>query len=694
MPKKPAPPPLTLETAVTFLKGCGPQVAQRLAQLGIETVADLLLHLPSRYEDRRHCVALAAWTDGADGVFRARVLHSEVRFAPRRSLRVLVEDDSGTALLRLFHFHPNQQTLLAPGRWVQGFGTGRITREGLTFVHPTFEVADSADAFVLEPHLTPVYPTTQGLAQPRLRSLVERALAVAAEDAAFQQPVPGIDGPETLAALNQLHRPTADDAIVALARFEHPAQRRLIDEELLAHQLSLRWLRRTLQQRPAPAIGALAEAQAALSAGLPFALTGAQQRVLTEIGHDLEQRRPMLRLVQGDVGAGKTLVAAVAMLAAVRAGFQAALMAPTELLAEQHARSFQTWFAPLGIEVTLLTGRLRKKERDAALAQLQAGHSGVLVGTHALFQDEVRLARLGLLVIDEQHRFGVQQRLALRDKGPEGLTPHQLIMSATPIPRTLAQTVHADLDISVIDELPPGRTPVRTVAMSNSRRSEVFARIGEVCAQGRQAYWVCTLVEVSDQLEAQAAEETAAQLREALPQLQVGLVHGRMRGEDKEAQMRAFKEGQTQLLVATTVIEVGVDVPNASIMIIENAERLGLSQLHQLRGRVGRGSVESQCVLLYQPPLSDMAQARLGVMRKSNDGFVIARTDLELRGPGELLGRRQTGLVGLKIADPVRDAARVARLQPLADELLATAPAVARRLIRRWVGDFDRYGQV
>jgi ATP-dependent DNA helicase RecG len=438
----------------------------------------------------------------------------------------------------------------------------------------------------------------------------------------------------------------------------------------------------------------LTAAEAQLVAQLPFALTGAQRRVLSEIAADLLAPRPMLRLVQGDVGSGKTLVAAIAMLTALRAGYQTALMAPTELLAEQHAQNFRQWFVPLGIEPRLLSGRLKKAEKAAALEALAAGEAGLVIGTHALFQESVRFARLGLVVVDEQHRFGVRQRLALRDKGPDGASPHQLIMSATPIPRTLAQTLHADLDISVIDERPPGRTPVRTVVMSNERRPEVLARIGEVCAEGRQAYWVCTLVETSEQLEAQAAEDTAALLREELPQLRVGLVHGRMKAEDKERQMRAFKDGQTQLLVATTVIEVGVDVPKASIMIIENAERLGLSQLHQLRGRVGRGSLESQCVLMYQPPLSETAQSRLQVLRRTEDGFVIAQADLDLRGPGELLGRRQTGVVGLRIADPVRDADEIPPLQPLADTLLQQHPSLARALIRRWVGDFDRYGDV
>jgi ATP-dependent DNA helicase RecG len=693
--RKPKPvPALALDSAVTYLKGCGPYLAQRLALLGIEQVGDLLFHLPTRYEDRRRVVALDDWLDGEEAVFRGRIAAAEVRMVPRRSLKLVVEDASGAATVRLFQFHPQQQQALRPGRWMQGFGAGRRARDGLVFAHPEWTVADSPDALEVADTLTPVYPATQGLTQAKLRTLVDLALEMAARTPGFIRAVPGLSGPDTLTALHALHRPAELDASAALVARQHPAQHRLIDEELLAHQVSLRWVRQQLQVRPAPAVTGVAEALQALLAGLPFAPTTAQRRVLDEIAADLAQPRPMLRLVQGDVGSGKTLVAAAAMVATARAGCQAALMAPTELLAEQHLLNFRQWLAPLGLEVTLLSGRQRKREREAALAGLHDGHIAVAVGTHALFQDDVTFRALGLIVVDEQHRFGVQQRLSLRDKGPQGQATHQLIMSATPIPRTLAQSLYADLDVSVIDELPPGRTPVKTVAMSNARRDDVLARIGEVCAAGRQAYWVCTLVEVSEQLSAQAAEETAALLRDELPHLRVGLVHGRMKADDKDAQMRAFKEGRTQLLVATTVIEVGVDVPNASIMIIENPERLGLSQLHQLRGRVGRGSVESQCVLLYQPPLSDSAQTRIAALRNSNDGFVIAQADLDLRGPGELLGRRQTGLVGMKIADPVRDADRIPALQRLADELLARQPTLAQALIRRWVGDFERYGAV
>lgn len=691
--KKPLPPP-GLETPVTFLKGCGPFLAQRLAVLGLEQVGDLLFHLPTRYEDRRQVVRLGDWLDGTEALFRGRITAAEMRLAPRRSLKLVVEDASGVAVVRMFQFHQQQQQALKVGRWIQGFGVGRVTRDGLTFAHPEWEVADSPDGLQVPDTLTPVYPATQGLTQARLRSLVDAALGLASRTPGFLRAVPGLGAPDTLTALNALHRPAEVQAAAVLAQRQHPAQRRLIDEELLAHQVSLRWVRQQLQRRPAPIVTDFATALKALLAHLPFSPTTAQQRVLAEIAADLAQPRPMLRLVQGDVGSGKTLVAAAAMIAMVRAGHQAALMAPTELLAEQHLINFRQWLAPLGIEVRLLSGRLRKAERDATQAALLDGSVAVAIGTHALFQNSVAFKRLGLIVVDEQHRFGVQQRLTLRDKGPEGQATHQLIMSATPIPRTLAQSLYADLDVSTIDELPPGRTPVKTVAMANTRREDVLARIGEVCAEGRQAYWVCTLVEVSEQLSAQAAEETAALLREELPHLRVGLVHGRMKAEDKEAQMRAFKDGRTQLLVATTVIEVGVDVPNASIMIIENPERLGLSQLHQLRGRVGRGSVESQCVLLYQAPLSESAQARLTALRNSNDGFVIAQTDLDLRGPGELLGRRQTGVVGMKIADPMRDAERIPELQRLADSLLVQQPVMAQALIRRWVGNFERYGEV
>ncbi|HUP93138.1 MAG TPA: ATP-dependent DNA helicase RecG [Solimonas sp.] len=689
--KKPA---LTLATEATFLKGAGPAVAMRLRALGIERVQDLLFHLPLRYEDRRQLVPLLQLRDGEDALVRAKVLHAEVRFAGRRSLRVLVDDGTASMLLRFFHFNEQQREAFGAGRWVQAYGTARHGAQGLEMVHPEYRIADAIGQFTVEAGLTPVYPQTTGITQARLRALIQQALDIAAIDLQFNRTLPRLAAPETLAALRVIHLPQDQRDATLLLAGTHPAQTRLIREELLAHQLCMRLLRAQVKARPAPRIAGLADATRELEAVLPFKLTGAQQRVLGQIGPDLAAERPMLRLVQGDVGSGKTVVAAAAMLATVRAGRQAALMAPTELLAEQHHLTLSRWFEPLGQRVEMLAGKLKKAQREAAQARVAAGESQLVVGTHAVFQTAVSFKDLALAVVDEQHRFGVQQRLALRDKGAGGSAPHQLIMSATPIPRTLAQTVYADLDVSVIDQLPPGRTPVMTVAMSNQRRAQVLARIGEACAAGRQAYWVCTLVEESDKLEAQAAEETAARLRAELPQLQVGLVHGRMKPDEKDAQMRAFKDGITQLLVATTVIEVGVDVPRASIMVIDDAERLGLSQLHQLRGRVGRGSDESQCLLLYQPPLSDTARARLEILRATNDGFAIAQKDLELRGPGEILGRRQTGLIGMKLADPVRDSAVIPPLQRLADEWLRSEPELARLLIARWVGDVEKYAQV
>jgi ATP-dependent DNA helicase RecG len=687
-------PPTTLATSVTYLKGAGPAVAARLRALGIERVCDLLFHLPSRYEDRRRIVPLAELRPGMEALVRGRVVAVDVRFGPRRNLRVAIDDGRQSLLLRFFHFSETQRAAFVEGRWVRAYGQVRAGTNGLEMVHPEYRLAEDPALLPPEPRLTAVYPTTAGITQARLRALIQQALDLAAQDPAFTVELPGLPPPDTLSALRMLHTPDSDplserdDGLRA-------AQRRLQREELLAHQLCMRWLRRRTKAAPGVRIHTLPAAQAALQEQLPFALTGAQRRVLGDIAQDLAGGRPMLRLVQGDVGCGKTVVAAAAMLACACAGLQAALMAPTELLAEQHAHNLTRMLAPLGVEVGWLSGRMKRAQREEALRALASGERPLWVGTHALFQPEVRFARLGLVVVDEQHRFGVAQRLALRDKGnSNGAVPHQLIMSATPIPRTLAQTLYADLDVSVIDELPPGRSPVRTVAVSNERRGEVLARIGEVCRAGRQAYWVCTLIEESELLQAQAAEETYRQLRAELPELRVGLIHGRLKPAEKEAQMRAFAAGATQLLVATTVIEVGVDVPNASIMIIENAERLGLAQLHQLRGRVGRGATASQCVLLYQPPLSETARARLAVMRTTHDGFVIAQRDLELRGPGELLGRRQAGLIGLKIADPVRDAAEIPLLTTLADRWLAQAPQAAQCLIARWIDQRQRYAGV
>jgi len=689
-----AKPPTTLATGVTYLKGAGPAVAAKLRALDIERVQDLLFHLPSRYEDRRRIVPLNELKPGEEALVRGKVVGADVRFGgPRRSLRVAIDDGGSSLLLRFFHFNELQKQGFTEGRWVRAFGTVRAGANGLEMVHPEYRVADDAALLPAEPKLTPIYPLVTGVTQQRLRGLILQALEAAARDPEFNAELPGLAPPDTMTALRVLHEPGGTD-LGDLLLERHPAQLRLLREELLAHQLCMRLLRKRTLAQPGARIDNVQPASAMLQEKLPFALTGAQRRVIGEIAHDLASGKPMLRLLQGDVGCGKTVVAAAAMLGCAQAGLQAVLMAPTELLAEQHAHNLAGMLGPLGVEVGVLSGRMKKAEKEEAMSRAARGEVKLWVGTHALFQSEVRFAKLGLVVVDEQHRFGVGQRLALRDKGPRGVTPHQLIMSATPIPRTLAQTLYADLDVSVIDELPPGRTPVLTVALSNERRGEVLERIGEVCMGGRQAYWVCTLIEESDQLQAQAAEETYRQLRTDLPQLRVGLVHGRLKSPEKDAQMRAFQNGGTQLLVATTVIEVGVDVPNASIMIIDNAERLGLAQLHQLRGRVGRGATASQCVLMYQPPLGEGGKARLEVMRTTHDGFKIAQHDLELRGPGELLGRKQTGLVGLKIADPVRDAAQIPPLQKLADQWLNKSPQEARRLIARWVGDAEKYAQV
>ncbi|MGH8111037.1 MAG: ATP-dependent DNA helicase RecG, partial [Rhodanobacteraceae bacterium] len=562
-------------------------------------------------------------------------------------------------------------------------------------VHPQYRVV-RGDAPV-EATLTPVYPVTEGLGQQRLRVVIDKALARLPGEAALELIPADLLAPLGMLPLHDallaVHHPAPDADVAALREGRHPAQQRLAFEELLAHHLSLKRMRAKVRRHRAPALPADPALRARFLAALPFVLTSAQGRVAGEVGHDLEAAVPMLRLVQGDVGSGKTVVAALAALHAVANDRQTALMAPTELLAEQHLRSFRAWLEPLGIEVEWLAGRVTGRARTAALARLAAG-APVAVGTHALMQEGVEFSRLGLVIVDEQHRFGVQQRMDLRDKGSaHGEVPHQLVLTATPIPRTLAMSAYADLDVSTLDELPPGRTPVRTIAVSNARRDEVIARIRAACAEGRQVYWVCTLIQDSEQLQAQAAEVAHAQLCAALPGVSVGLVHGRMKARDKQAAMDAFQSGATALLVATTVIEVGVDVPNASLMVIENAERLGLAQLHQLRGRVGRGALASTCVLLYQPPLSALARQRLETLRATNDGFAIAETDLRLRGPGELLGTRQTGTMGFRVADVARDAALLPAVQRVGAVLLRSHPALARRLTARWVGAAVRFAE-
>jgi ATP-dependent DNA helicase RecG len=684
---------------VTALRGVGEALAARLSALGVSSTQDLLFLLPLRYEDRTRVVPLGELRAGQRASVEAEVLLTEVAFRGRRQMLCKIGDGSGFLTLRFFYFTAQQQQGLARGARIRCFGEARKGPKGLEFVHPEYRRVDPNAAVDAEEHLTPIYPSTEGVTQGRLRQLVRMALdQTAANDPQDWLPAALLADaqlPSLRAALIYVHRPPADAPVDQLMTWRHPAQRRLAFEELLAHQLSLKLLRQRIQSDPGWPLASTGTLKAGLLAALPFRMTAAQSRVLLEIEGDLAKSKPMLRLVQGDVGCGKTLVAALAATQAIGMQRQVALMAPTELLADQHAQNFRRWFEPLGVAVALLSGRQTGKARATILEGIRAGHAAIVIGTHALFQESVEFSSLALVVVDEQHRFGVHQRLSLRQKGSvDGHQPHQLIMTATPIPRTLAMTAYADLDVSVIDELPPGRTPVKTVVMSESKRDEVVQRIRTACLQGRQAYWVCPLIDESEEMPYQAAEETAAALAGALPELKVGMVHGRMPPTAKEGSMRRFKDGQIQLLVATTVIEVGVDVPNATLMVIENAERLGLAQLHQLRGRVGRGEHSSSCLLLYRSPLSSLARLRLAVMRDTNDGFEVARRDLDLRGPGELLGTRQTGLAQMRVADLLRDADLLPRVQIAAEVMLRDWPQNVTPLIQRWVGHAEQYGRV
>jgi ATP-dependent DNA helicase RecG len=698
---------------ITALRGVGEALAQRLARLGVSQVQDLLFVLPLRYEDRTTVVRIGSLLPGMRAVVEGEIQLSQVTYRRRRQLQCSLSDGSGFLTLRFFYFSASQQQGLARGARLRCFGEVRRGPQGLEMVHPEYRRVSGEQA-APEETLTPIYPLTEGVPQGRLRALIAQAMheldTSAVRDWIPLQVSGSLDLPPLREALRYVHRPPREARLAELAAGRHPAQRRLAFEELLAHQASLRLVKLAAQTEPAwPLAGGEALARKLVSS-LPFALTRAQQRALLEVEADLRRAVPMVRLVQGDVGCGKTVVAAAA--AARAAGsvapdapdqyFQAAFMAPTELLAEQHWRNLEQWFRPLGLDVALITGSQPARTRRSALEAVASGAIRVVVGTHALFQEGIEFARLALVIVDEQHRFGVQQRLRLKEKGNrQGRLPHQLIMTATPIPRTLAMTAYADLDISVIDELPPGRTPVRTVVVPEERREEVVARIEQACRSGQQVYWVCPLIDESDELRSHvpgppgpAAEETAAALVEALPEVRVGLVHGRMPSAKKDAAMLAFKAGRIQLLVATTVIEVGVDVPNATLMVIENAERMGLAQLHQLRGRVGRGTDASTCLLLYRAPLSPLARQRLKVIRETNDGFEIARRDLELRGPGELLGTRQTGLAQLRVADLTRDADLLPRVQEAAELLIARHPDSIAALAARWIGAGEQYGRV
>ncbi|CNG17250.1 ATP-dependent DNA helicase RecG [Yersinia frederiksenii] len=680
---------------LSTLSGVGASQAGKLAKMGLETIQDLLLHLPLRYEDRTRLYRIGDLLPGLSVTVEGEVIRSDISFGRRRMMTCQITDGTGVLTLRFFNFNAAMKNSLSPGKHVIAYGEAKRGNTGPEIIHPEYRVHGENIGVELQESLTPVYPTTEGIRQATLRKLIDQALAmldtcVIAELLPIELSRSLISLPE---AIHTLHRPPADIQLFDLEQGKHPAQRRLIMEELLAHNLSMLAVRAGAQSYRAQPLLAEEQLKQRFLAALPFTPTRAQQRVVAEIEQDMTHNFPMMRLIQGDVGSGKTLVAALAALRAIAHGKQVALMAPTELLAEQHANTFRQWLEPLGLEVGWLAGKQKGKARLAQQEAVASGQVSMVVGTHAMFQEQVQFSGLALVIIDEQHRFGVHQRLALWEKGEEqGFHPHQLIMTATPIPRTLAMTAYADLDTSVIDELPPGRTPVTTVAIPDTRRSDVIQRVKNACLEeGRQAYWVCTLIEESELLEAQAAEVTCEELRVALPEIKVGLVHGRMKGPEKQAVMQAFKQGELQLLVATTVIEVGVDVPNASLMIIDNPERLGLAQLHQLRGRVGRGAVASHCVLLYKTPLSKTAQMRLQVLRDSNDGFVIAQRDLEIRGPGELLGTRQTGSAEFKVADLLRDQAMIPEVQRVARHLHQQYPEHARALIERWLPERTRY---
>ena len=692
----------TLSDPVVILKGVGPRIGERLDHLGIRQVQDLLFHLPYRYIDRTRLIPIGSLRPGDSALCQGTIELVQTPAGPRRSLLCRISDGTGAITLRFFHFTRAQQAGLKQGMCLRCWGQIRRVNHSLEMVHPEYRRVDADEVADLEQNLTPVYPLTQGISQFKLRNLTGQALETMSRD--------GTGLTELLPdrilqqfsrfnlgqALRFVHRPPRDADLNSLMEGTHPAQQRLAFEELLAHHLSLRLIRKTVQAQESFVIDRNANDRIrTFMDSLPFELTGAQKRVLAEIRKDMLKAAPMLRLVQGDVGSGKTVVAAIAALLVIRSGYQVALMAPTEILADQHYFNIRQWFSPIGIPVSLLTGKQSRNEKDDVLAQLNSARPMVTVGTHALFQDQVAFGNVGLIIIDEQHRFGVDQRLALLEKGMEKTRqPHQLIMTATPIPRTLAMTLFADLDISVIDRMPPGRQPIKTTVLSNERREEVIDRIHEVCKQGRQAYWVCTLIENSETLQLQAAEDIRQHLASQLTGLTIGLIHGRMKKTGKETVMDDFKAGKIDLLVATTVIEVGVDVTNASLMIIENAERLGLSQLHQLRGRVGRGSRASDCVLLYQTPLSDNARVRLNRVRETNDGFEIAKSDLELRGPGEILGKKQTGLPELHIADFVRDAHLMPRVQRAADFILSQCPEQVNKLVSRWLSAKIDFGKV
>lgn len=677
---------------VTSLKGVGPALGKKLAKLGIETIQDVLFHLPFRYEDRTRITPIGACRPGESYVMEGEIVACEVAYGRRRSLLAYLQDGSGKIGLRFYHFSKSQHQNLKTAGAVRCFGEVRAGASGPEIYHP--EYAQLSASLDMEESLTPIYPATEGISQTRYRLLVEQALALLAQTS-IEELLPAQRDTSLAQSITYLHHPPPDADVNLLMEGKHPAQTRLAFEELTAHQVSLRIVREQIQKLEAPALLAPSSEYEEVKQAFGFTLTGAQQRVAEEVSADLIKRQPSLRLIQGDVGSGKTVIAALASVHAFENNLQTALMAPTELLAEQHFTNMTGWLAPLGIKTAWLSGRVTGKKRAEELSRIQTGDATVIIGTHALFQKDVEFKNLGLVIVDEQHRFGVHQRLALREKGSvQGISPHQLVMTATPIPRTLSMSIYADMDVSVIDELPPGRTPVTTTVMSDEKRDSVISRVADACTEGRQVYWVCTLIEESEALQCQAAEVTEKELSALLPNVRVGLVHGRMTPSTKTDVMSQFKSKQLDLLVATTVIEVGVDVPNASLMVIENSERLGLAQLHQLRGRIGRGKTDSHCVLLYRKPLGNLSRERLEVMRQSNDGFFIAERDLEIRGPGELLGARQSGAMQFRIADLMRDKDMLPMVRKTSLTLMREHRDKASILANRWIKDPERVGQV
>ncbi len=690
-----------LNQAVASLKGVGGQTVIRLEKLHIRRIRDLIFHLPIRYEDRTRIQPIHALSADTTALVCARVTSCSISNRGRRMLLCQISDDTGYLSLRFFHFSAAQHNHLSTGTLISCFGEVKTGYSGYEMIHPEYKIIRDINDCVTSDTLSAIYPLTEGLRQANIRKAVQQALALynthpdALPDLLPQQLLQHYHYPSLQDALNSLHAPQPGMSVAILLNTPNPALKRLAFEEFIAHQLSQLHHKATEKHWQAPLLTCSSQQTEQFLSNLSFSLTQAQQKVIADIKSDCASNSPMLRLIQGDVGSGKTVVSAYAALLALSSHYQVAIMAPTELLAEQHLRNFSLWFQKFNTNIAYLTGQLKGKKREQTLQNIASGNAGIIIGTHALFQDAVNFARLGLIIIDEQHRFGVNQRLALRDKGQQKQTkPHQLIMTATPIPRTLAMLNYADLDISIIDELPPGRIPVITRAMPSDRRPEIIAKISDWVKQGRQAYWVCTLIEESEVLQCEAAENTANLLTQMLANVRIGLVHGRMKASEKERIMQAFKQHELDLLVATTVIEVGVDVPNAGLMIIENPERLGLSQLHQLRGRVGRGTDDSFCLLMYQPPLSNTSRERLNILRETSDGFIIAEKDLELRGPGEMMGTRQTGQIHFKIADLERDAALLEQVPAAVRIIQKTCPENIQPLIERWLGTSTQYAEV